>query len=242
MQNEYRNAIANLKIHLQKRKFTYRDLATGVGMSESGIKKIFSANDGSFQRLAQICEFVGISLTEIIRSDDVTPVSFTPRQQTEFLKTPLLFEIFWLLVYERRNQEEVAQVMKLTSKELFKFLRRLDELDLIKLLPQGRLGIPSVIAVEWKGSDEFVKKMYSQWAQQLVSQVAKPDLSAEEFFVIRYFQMTSQTWRDFVQAQRAIEKEFLRRSIAEMRSSNPSKLKHIRWVGAADTRSFVVKD
>ncbi len=64
--NEYRAAIDILKRTLKERGLTYRQLGKGIGLSESGVKKIFLARDGSFQRLAEICRYVGLSLSEIV--------------------------------------------------------------------------------------------------------------------------------------------------------------------------------
>lgn len=236
--NEYRAAIESLKAVLKAKQITYKELAQAVKLSESGLKKIFAAQDGSFQRLAQISRYIGISLSELIEENKTVDVGFSQKQQTEFLKEPLLFQVYWMLVYERRKVDSIQDELKLNKTEAFRILRRLDILDLIKLLPGDRLRIPSVKAVRWTGDGEFIRKMYREWSRNLVSDVAKVHSEPEELFIIRYFQMTPKTYTELLAAQKALEAEFIRRGIQEMRTRPPG-LVHVRWLVAADTRSFI---
>jgi len=236
--NEYRAAIGNLKQALKQRELTYRELAKGIGLSESGVKKIFSARDGSFQRLAQICRYIGLSLNELIEDNRTLSVEFTAEQQKEFLKNPKLFQYYWLLVYERLSQSSLQTNLQLSKAEAFRLARKLDILGLIKLLSGDRMRLPSIKAVRWIGEGEFLSNLYRNWSRALVDDVAKPEITNGEFFLLRYLQMTPKTFAEFIAAQRALEEEFVRRSIQEMRVQ-PTGLEHVRWLMAADNRSFV---
>jgi len=236
--NEYRAAIEALKRVLKERGLTYRELAKGIGLSESGVKKIFLAQDGSFQRLAQICRYVGLSLAEIVEDKRVVDVGFTNEQQKAFLKEPGLFSFYWLLVYERRPLLEVQQELKLNKAETFRLARKLDLLGLIRLLPGDRLRLPTVKAVRWTGDGEFIRTIYRNWSRAFIDALAKPVHQEGELFIFRYLQMTKKTYGEFLSALHTLESEFTRRSIHEMRTV-PKGLEHVRWLVAADTRSYV---
>lgn len=236
--NEYRAATERLKQALKQRRITYHELAKGIGLSESGVKKIFSAQDGSFQRLAQICRYVGISLSELIEDRRTLSVGFTVTQQNEFLKNATLFQYYWLLVYERLPQKASANSLHLSKAEAFRLARKLDTLDLIKLLPGGRMRLPSIKAVRWVGDSEFLRNLYRNWSRSLLEKLAKPETKDGEFFLLRYLQMTPKTFAEFIAAQRSLEEEFVRRAIQEMRVKSPG-LEHVRWLIAVDNRSFV---
>lgn len=235
---EYQIVIQNLKELLKRQKRTYRELAEGVGLSESGMKKIFAARDGSFERLTQICRFVGVSLTELLENQQSLPVEFTPRQQAAFLKEPLLFQVFWMLVYERQSIEVVKAELRLSHGEAFKVVRRLDVLGMLKLLPGEKIRVPTVKAIHWVGDGEFQQKMYRDWSLALVRDVAGASPAPDQFFILRYLQMTPKTYQEFKQAHRHLEEEFIRRSIQEMRLQLPG-LGHVRVLVALDTKSFV---
>ena len=55
-----------IKTILKVKKMTYRDLAEILEMSESGVKKILSAKDGSFGRVLQMCRALDVSLDDLI--------------------------------------------------------------------------------------------------------------------------------------------------------------------------------
>ena len=236
--NDYKLAVQKLKVTLKDRGMTYRELGKEIGLTESGVKKIFLANDGSFLRLSQIAKFLGLSLTELVSDQRMTQVGFSDKQQTEFLNNPLLFKLFWLLVYERADIAYAKKVLNLTNTEAFKLVRKLDLLGLVKLLPGERIIVSSVKAVSWKGKGKFVEKLYQDWATQMVSQIAKAESDDEELFIFRYVQMSTKTYNEFLLAQRAIETEFMRRSVRDMQL-RPQDLKHVRWLVASDNKSFV---
>jgi len=237
-QSEYRLAVDNLKVRLKERQITYAELAEGIGMSESGVKKIFTGSDGSFQRLAQICKYAGISLAEIVQSHKTVEVGFTEAQQAAFLREPGLFQFYWVLAYERRPLAEAEKFFRFTKADSFRQLRQLDQLGLIKLLPGDRVRLPSVKAIRWSGDGPFMRKIYQDWSQKFVAKMAKPVTDPDELFIVRYFKMLPKTYNDFLQAQRALETEFVRRAIQEMRSEDAS-LKNVRWLAAVDDESFV---
>lgn len=236
--SEYRVAIQNLKQALKQRQITYRELGKGIGLSESGVKKIFSARDGSFQRLVQICRYAGLSLIEVVEDNRTLNVRFSEQQQREFNKDPLLFQFYWLLVYERLPLPALQSELRLSKAGSFRFARKLDILGLIKLLPGDRMRLPSVKAVRWTGDGEFLRALYRNWSRSLVDKLARPEVQNDELFLLRYLQMTPKTFKEFIAAQRALEEEFVRRSIQEMRAQPPG-LEHVRWLVAADNLSFV---
>lgn len=236
--NEYRNAIQALKRVLKERKITYRQLGSEIGMTESGIKKIFAAKDGSFQRLVEICRVVGVSIVEIIDDGKIKSVTYSNEQQAAFLKDPDLFFLYWCLVYERRTFENAKEALGLSEERAFKLARTLDVLKLIRLLPENKIRIPSIKAIRWEGDGEFTQKIYRSWSKNLINSFTKPVSSENEFFQVRYMQMKKSTYQEFLSALKALEEEFVRRSIYEMRTS-PGSLNHVRWLVASDNRSFV---
>ncbi len=236
--NEYRLAIKALKKALKARGLTYRELGDGIGLSESGVKKIFAAQDGSFQRLVEICRFIGISHLEILNDGQVIDVSFSKEQQKFFLDDPKLFYFYWQLVYERRSLVEARLSLQLTDKESHRLVRKLDALNLLKLLPGDRIRIPSIKAVRWAGDGEFVQKIYHKWARVLIDSLAKSRQKEGEFFLLRYLKMKPNTYLEFIAALKSLEDEFSRRSIHEMRTE-ANKVEHVRWLVASDNRSFI---
>lgn len=237
---EYEVATSSLKLALKRQKITYRELARRLGLSESGIKKILSAEDGSFQRLAQICRELGFSMRELLlgQEESVFNLSYSLPQQEYLSSTPAALRLYWALVYERRPLAEAEELAGVGKKESFSILRKLDQLQLVELMPKGRVRVPAVRAIRWVGGGPLVQKLYQEWPQRLLRAVAKPESGPNELFLVRYFRVTEKTLKDLISAQRDLEAEFVRRATKEMRTEDPALL-HLRWLTAVDDRSFL---
>lgn len=107
-----------------------------------------------------------------------------------------------------------------------------------EFLPGDRLCLPTIREVTWTGEGEFLSQLYRDWSRNLVDDISKPHAKEGEYFLLRYLQMTPKIFAEFTAAHRALEEEFVRRSIQAMRAKLPS-LEHVRWMIAADNRSFV---
>jgi len=246
---EYQIATDSLKITLKRQKMTYKELARKLKLSESGVKKILSARDGSFQRLAQICKELGFAMSELLRSEHETmyDVSYSSSQQEYLVSTPKALRLYWALVYERRTLQESKKIAALSDRETFSILRKLDLLRLLELLPGDHLRLPPVRPVRWVGGGPLVTKIYQEWSLKLLhaaaSSIRKPresqaDERKDSFFLMRYFRASSQTRNELITALRELEAEFTRRAIQDMRSEAPD-LGHLRWIAAIDGKSYL---
>ena len=240
IRTEYEIATESIKLALKQQGFTYKDLAQRLKLSESGIKKILSSSDGSFQRLAQICKEVGLSMSELLegQGERIMELSYSLPQQEYLMAHPRALRLYWALVYERRPTEEARKISHLDSKEMFSYLRKLDQLELLELLPEGRLRLPAVRQIRWVGGGPLVKKLYEEWSAKFLKSTATPERTKDQFFMIRYVRASRKTLEDLMVAQHDLETEFVRRAISEMRSEAPD-LEHIRWMSAIDNRSFL---
>ena len=153
--SEYEAATDSIKRILKQQGLTYKNLAIRLGLSESGVKKILTAQDGSFQRLAQISRELGITMGELLTGEEeaMFELSYSREQQAYLVKEPRALRLYWALVYERRDLKEALSFLHLLPKDAFPILRRLDELRLIELLPEGRLRIPPVRQIRWVGEE-----------------------------------------------------------------------------------------
>lgn len=232
--------LQELKRLLKQAKAPYKDLASALRVSESGLKKIMNAKDCSVSRLEQICEFLGVSLADVIRDledQNLRGVSFTPEQEKYFTDHRDGFLLYWFLVYERRSVDESRVLLKLSEKDAWKILNRLDKLELLELLPENKLRIPHPQGISWLGQTKFMTELYLKWSHSLVDQVVKASERDSRYLMIRYLQMSEATWLELKAAMGKIEKTFANRAVREMRLQG-RPLKHVRWLTLADHRSW----
>ena len=85
-----------LKTVLKNKKIRYSFLSQELGLSESGLKKMMSAQDISIERLNKICKVIEISIVELIQlsqSQEIQNIEFTPAQNELLLKNNFLTEV-----------------------------------------------------------------------------------------------------------------------------------------------------
>lgn len=241
-QNEsFQVTIKTLKRILRSKKISYRDLAQRLGLTESGIKKIFTAKDCSFSRLNEICQIAGIKLADLLKEqdgNDLEDVSYTEEQQQYFLKHRDCLHFFWKLAFERLSVEEIQSQEKLSTSQTFLYLKKLDDLKLIHLDVGGKVRVPRVKRIRSFGKGPLIEKLYLEWSQQFMKEAASPNIQEGNLFILRYLRMKKETYAEFLSAIKELEKEFLKRAVREM-TLYDSKLIHVRWISAIDQNSFV---
>src|SRR4030095_3686674 len=82
-----------LKRMLKGRDLTYADVATGLGLSEASVKRMFSRRDFTLQRLEDVCRIAGIEFVELVRAvaeEDTGASQLTIEQEQEIVSDPKL--------------------------------------------------------------------------------------------------------------------------------------------------------
>ena len=59
--------ITTLKKVLKSEGVTYRDLAKNMDLSEASIKRLFAQQSFSLQRLDQICQLLGMEISDLVK-------------------------------------------------------------------------------------------------------------------------------------------------------------------------------
>ena len=165
-----------IKTELKKNKITYNQVAARLGMTEAGVKKLFNKDDISLKKIESICSLMNVSVLEILKAsenEDVDAVKFNDKQVQYFLGHPHFFHFFMKLAYEQKSPVEIQNEFKLTAKSLSLYLKKLEELGLIKRHPKDHNqivgGIP--LALITKGTElenfkfDITQKLLNQLKQ-----------------------------------------------------------------------------
>jgi predicted transcriptional regulator len=238
---ELKEILTALKKILRDKGLSYRALAKTLGLSESGVKKIFASRDCSYQRLSQIARALGFRITDILNEIDrpsLQHATFNAEQQNYFLKNTSAFRFFVKLVLERRSVPEIQKEFGLSDSAAFRYLKTLDDLHLIRLLPGNQVKLPPVALVRDFGTGPLLEKAYQEWGMSMVQDLADPKFQKSGNFIIRCFMMKDETYQDFLSRLLEVEQEFLRRAIREMNMS-VGNLKPMRWMSLTDQESFI---
>lgn len=150
--------IQTVKRELKLKGITYKDIAIYLKMTEAGVKKLFSKDDISFNKLKKLCDLLQVSPQDLLSVADESETqthTFSEKQVKFFLNHQHYFHFFMKLAYEHKSPKAIQAEYNLSSKSLNLYLKKLEDLKLIKRHPFDRMqivgGIP--LAIKTKGTD-----------------------------------------------------------------------------------------
>lgn len=153
-----------LKRNLKVRGLTYRDLAKKVNLSEASIKRVFAAETFTLQRLETVCTAIGMTLNELLKisATDAAARSkyLSIDQERQLAGNSQLLACFYLLLNGHSAKEIMAR-MDLSERELRALLVKLDDLQLVELLPKIKVRLRVGPVVAWR-SDGPVYQLYER--------------------------------------------------------------------------------
>lgn len=131
-----------LKKSLKLKGLKYADVAQALDLSEASVKRLFANEDFSLKRLDQVCELVGIQVSDLIdlvrQSESIK--SLTNDQEKEIVSDAALLLVANCAV-NRWSFSDIITTYDFTEAELVRLLAKLDRLKLIELLPGNRIKL-----------------------------------------------------------------------------------------------------
>ena len=152
---EAAHILAHLKLTLKARRITYRQLGKSIGMTESGVKKLFSGGDCSLGRALGICDAIGVAFEDLVSASAARqrkPARLTAAQEDFFLANPQCFYYLLELVERSCDPSAVAAAHEIEAHAERAYLAALASQGCLRVLPSGTVRIAdpfrSGIAVE----------------------------------------------------------------------------------------------
>ena len=133
--------ISGLKRALKVNGVTYADVGRKLAVSESTVKRWFSAEILSLQRVDDICDLLGINVHDVLQlghQADGTLMQLTEAQEQEIVDDHRLLLVGYLLL-QRWTPQQIIGRYDISEHELTRLLARLDRLGIIELLPDNRV-------------------------------------------------------------------------------------------------------
>ncbi len=158
--------VATLKRQLKARAMTYRDLAGSLNLSESAVKHMFSTANFSLKRLDELCEVLQLDFGEL--------VSLSEAQEPRIERLPAEFEEeivadirFLLIAYCLINYwtfDEILERYDIDRAVAFRYLRRLDQMKIIEVLPGDRVRLLIANNFAWR-KNGAMERFFNQRVQ-----------------------------------------------------------------------------
>jgi transcriptional regulator with XRE-family HTH domain len=227
---------------LRRRRMTYRELGRRIGLSESGVKKLFSAGNCSVARLAEVAEVLEVPLSELARLAEepaIHQVELSDGQQRWLLEHLDCFCFYWMLAIERRSPARIRAEHGLTARQVRRWLSELDDLGLIALEPGDRIRIPRVDLVRWRDRGPLLDRLNRDWSRALLHDLLAAPGEAGRVFRLTYLEMRPESARELGDALERLTDEWVRRARYEQATTAPDGLVARRFLGALVDGSFV---
>jgi DNA-binding Xre family transcriptional regulator len=141
-----------LKKELKSAQMTYADLARGLGMAESSVKRMLAKGDMSLSRLDAICRALKLDFAELARRvADAQPLlkELTQEQERAVVADKKLLLVA-ICVLSQWTLEQITAYYRLTEAECIKYLAQLDRIGIIELRPLNRYRLKLAKTFRWR--------------------------------------------------------------------------------------------
>ena len=151
--------VDTLKRQLKARGITYKGLARELDLSESAVKHMFATGNFSLKRLDEVCGALELDI------GDLVALSETHEQKIEQLSAEHEQEIvdndrLLLVAYCLINYwtfDEIVERYDISPAEATRYLRRLDRMKVIELLPGDRVRLLVANNFSWRKNGAIEK-------------------------------------------------------------------------------------
>jgi DNA-binding Xre family transcriptional regulator len=141
-----------LKRALRDRGMRYADLAKGLRVSESSVKRLFSRKRLSLERLEAICNHLGLEISDLLdlaRAAEGRATELSEEQERALAADERLL-LVGLLALSNWTLDEMLEAYRLSKAEAVRLLAKLDRLGIIDLLPGNRVKVKLARNFSWR--------------------------------------------------------------------------------------------
>ena len=163
MSSQQSQLIATLKQQLRSKGMTYRQLGIALGLSEARMKKMFASERFTLDRVIEISEILGLTLSELTRLAEQQQVAIhtlTAQQEAE-LTADLRLLLVCVCVLNHWSMEDITHTYQLDTHACLLYLLKLDRLGLISVLPGNRIRLNITRDFDWL-SDGPIRRFFIQ--------------------------------------------------------------------------------
>jgi transcriptional regulator with XRE-family HTH domain len=128
-------------------------VAKRVGLSEGSIKRVFSAETFTLQRLESICTAIGVSMGELMRAAATSHEAgsqYLSLEQEQLLAADSRLLACLYLLLNGRSSAEILQRMDLSERGLRELYVKLDDARLVELQPRLKVRLRVGPVVSWR--------------------------------------------------------------------------------------------
>jgi DNA-binding Xre family transcriptional regulator len=169
-----------LKQLLKARNITYKDLAQALDLSEANIKRIFSSQSFTLERLEQICGLLELSLSDLFllnTQKEHRLTQLTQEQEEELIGDKKLLLVA-VCARDGWSFSDMISHYQITEHECIRLLARLDKLKMLQLLPGNKYKLLIAQDFRWIPGGPLEQFM----SRDVIVEFMEGDFSQEQAF------------------------------------------------------------
>jgi transcriptional regulator with XRE-family HTH domain len=231
-----------IKKALKNRGITYQELASELNLSESGIKKLLTGKDISFQRLDQICRFLAIPLSEVIRAVErrqVREITLSGEQEKALLQEPLLFRIYWRLSVERQSPAEISVAEGLDENQFSRAIQKLLRWDLVKIQRDGKILPLHRGPVRWISQGPLLQHLNQEWSRLALHRSLEKKGKANHYHHLMTVRLSDEEYEAALREMNKLVDELVQKSERDSLQQSIEKQKSRVFLLVANPQGFL---
>lgn len=229
------NLLNTLKKILKSKGLTYKEIGQFLDLSEVSVKRIFSQNDCSLSRLSAICSLVNLSILELSeltkKASENENFHLSAKQEKTFSENLKLFYFFREL-YRGEAYLQVLKELSLEKEEGFLYLRKLESLEILEVLPYDQFKFKIKGRIRPKINGELFNKIIKDIDQQFLSYVYKNIENQESCFHSSEVFLRKKSFDKMVIEINEIGKKYRDIAYQEEKITQKKDLIDVRWLFA----------
>ena len=171
--------IDTLKRELKARGITYKALADRLDLSESAIKHMFSSGNFSLRRLDEVCAVLELDFSDLVdisESHEQKIEQLSEEQELELMSDMRLLLVTYCLL-NHWSFDEIISRYEITPEQGHDYLRKLDRMKFIELLPGDRVRRLVANNFSWRKNGAIEKFFRSRVQSEFFSHHFQDDVS-----------------------------------------------------------------
>lgn len=163
--------IKTLKKALKAHGKTYADVSRQLGLSEASVKRLFSQENLSLERLDRICHMLDMEISDLVQlmTEQQHKLQQLTVEQEQEITDDITLLVVAICALNKWTIGDIVAFYDITEGECFLKLARLDRLKLIDLLPNNRIKVRVAPNFSWRENGPIQAFFQEKLGQEFLS-------------------------------------------------------------------------
>ena len=202
-----RELINTLKKALKAQGKTYADVAVALGLAEASVKRLFSQQSFSLNRLDKVCQLLDMEITDLVQlmNEQQQHLQQLTVEQEKEITDDVTLTLVAVCVLNRWTMDDILSFYHITEPQCVRHLVKLDRLKVIELLPGNRIKLLVAPNFSWRENGPIQRFFQRKISQEFFNTRFKRD---DECLMVLNGMLSSQSNAEFQRKLKRLAREF----------------------------------